>query len=131
MPSIEKLFLFGRSPKINSHGAVVKNLPAMQQTWVQSLGQEDHLEKEMVTHSSIFAWRIPWREEPGGLQSTGFWSQTRLSTHTHIHTKIIIGKMPPHLWRPRGQLSLPPRGSTNKDKIYAQSIKCCHLDCIS
>ena len=48
----------------------VKNLPAMQETWVRSLGQEDPLEKEMATHSSILAWRIPWTEEPGGLQST-------------------------------------------------------------
>ena len=44
-----------------------KNLPAMQETQVQSLGQEDALEKEMVTHSSIPTWEIPWREEPGGL----------------------------------------------------------------
>ena len=50
---------------------MVKNLPAMQGTWVQSLGQEDPLEKEMATHSSILAWRIPWMEEPGGLQSMG------------------------------------------------------------
>ena len=49
----------------------LKRLPAMQETWVQSLGQEDPLEKEMATHSSILAWRIPWTEEPGGLQSTG------------------------------------------------------------
>ena len=49
----------------------VKNLPAMQETWVQSLGREDRLEKEMATHSSILAWRIPWTEEPGGLQSMG------------------------------------------------------------
>ena len=49
----------------------VKNLPVMQETWVQSLGQEDPLEEEMATHSSIFAWRIPWTEEPGGLWSTG------------------------------------------------------------
>ena len=48
---------------------VVKNLPAMQETGVQFLGQEDPLEKEMATHSSILAWRIPWTEEPGGLQS--------------------------------------------------------------
>ena len=48
---------------------MVKNLPAMQETWVQSLGQEDPLEKEMATHSSILAWRIPWTEESGGLQS--------------------------------------------------------------
>ena len=43
----------------------------MQETWVRSLGQEDPLEKEMTTHSSILAWRIPWTEEPGGLQSMG------------------------------------------------------------
>ena len=48
---------------------LVKYLPAMQETWVQSLGQEDPLEKGMATHSSILAWRIPWTEEPGGLQS--------------------------------------------------------------
>ena len=50
---------------------MVKNLPAMQETWVQSLGQEDSLEKEMATHSSISAWRIPYTEEPGRLQSMG------------------------------------------------------------
>ena len=49
----------------------LKRLPAMQETWVRSLGQEDPLEKEMATHSSILAWRIPWTEELGGLQSTG------------------------------------------------------------
>ena len=68
------------SPEINPHaygylGASLvaqrlKHLPAMQGTWVQSLGQEDPLEKEMATHSSILAWRIPWMEEPSGLQST-------------------------------------------------------------
>ena len=47
----------------------IKRLPAMQQTRVRSLGWEDPLEKEMATHSSILAWRIPWTEEPGGLQS--------------------------------------------------------------
>ena len=53
-------------------GAVVKNLPAneaTQELWVPSLGWEDPLEKEMATHSSILAWKIPWKEEPGGLQS--------------------------------------------------------------
>ena len=49
----------------------LQRLPAMRETWVRSLGQEDPLEKEMATHSSILAWRIPWTEEPGGLQSTG------------------------------------------------------------
>ena len=50
---------------------MVKNLPATQETWVQSLGQEDPLEKGMATHSSILARRIPWTEEPGGLQFMG------------------------------------------------------------
>ena len=50
---------------------LVKNLPAMQETWVQSLGWEDLLEEDMATHSSIPAWRIPWTEEPGRLQSMG------------------------------------------------------------
>ena len=48
---------------------MVKNLPAMRDTWIRSLGREDLLEKGMATHSSILAWRIPWEEEPGGLQS--------------------------------------------------------------
>ena len=50
---------------------MVKNLPAMQKTWVRSLGQEDPLEKEVATHSSILAWEIPWTEEPGRLQFMG------------------------------------------------------------
>ena len=50
---------------------MVKNLPAVQETWVPSLGWEDPLGKEMVTHSSILAWIIPWTGEPGGLQSMG------------------------------------------------------------
>ena len=53
---------------------MVKNLPMMQETQVQSLGWEDALEKGIVTHSSILAWKIPWTEEPGGLES----SRTRL-----------------------------------------------------
>ena len=50
---------------------MVKSLPAVQETWVQSLGWEDPLEEGMATHSSILAWRIPWTEEPGRLQSMG------------------------------------------------------------
>ena len=50
---------------------MVKNPPAMWETWVRSLGREDPLEKAMATHSGILAWRIPWTEEPGGLQSMG------------------------------------------------------------
>ena len=50
---------------------MVKNLPAVQETWVRSLGREDPLEKGMSTHSNILAWGIPWTEEPGGPQSMG------------------------------------------------------------
>ena len=60
----------------------LKHLPAMRDTWVRSLGQEDPLENEMTTHSSILAWRIPWVEESGGLQSMGSQSRTRLSDFT-------------------------------------------------
>ena len=60
----------------------LKHLPPMWETWVQSLGWEDPLEKEMATHSSILAWRIPWMEEPGRLQSAGSQSRTRLSDFT-------------------------------------------------
>ena len=58
---------------------MVKNLPAMQETWIWSLGWEDPLEKGMATHSSILAWRIPWTEEAGRLQSMGPQSQTQMS----------------------------------------------------
>ena len=52
---------------------MVKNLPAVQETWIRSLGWEDPLEEEMTSHSSILAWETPWTEKPGGLQIT--WSQ--------------------------------------------------------
>ena len=58
---------------------LVKNLPAVQETWVRSLGWENLLEKEMATHSSILAWKISRTEEPCGLQSMGLHSQARLS----------------------------------------------------
>ena len=58
-------------------GSSVKSLLAMWETWVRSLGWEDPLEKEMAAHSNILAWRIPWTEEPGGLQSTGSQSVLR------------------------------------------------------
>ena len=69
----------------NPCGLVVKNLPAMQETQVRSLSREDPLEEEMVTHSSVFAWRIPWTEELGEIQSMGVTkSQPTELTHTHI-----------------------------------------------
>ena len=58
-------------PRFSLVAQMVKTLPAIQETWVQSLGQEDPLEKEMATHSSILAWKIPWTEEPGGLHPMG------------------------------------------------------------
>ena len=61
----------------------IKHLPAMRETWVRSLGREDPLEKEMATHPSILAWKIPWME-PGRLQSMGLQSQTRLSDFTSL-----------------------------------------------
>ena len=61
----------------------VKNLPAMQETGVQSLGWEDPLEKGMATHSSILSWRIPWTQEPGGLQSMG----SKTVGHNRAHTQ--------------------------------------------
>ena len=70
----------------------VKNLSEMQETQVCSLGQEDPLEKEMATHSSILTWRIPWIEDPGGLQSMGLWRvghDWATNTHTHTHTQQI------------------------------------------
>ena len=65
---------------------LVRNLPAMQETWVQFLGWEDTLEKEMATHSSILAWRIPWTEEPGRLQSMG---SQELDTTYQLNTSTI------------------------------------------
>ena len=61
---------------------MVKCLPAVPETRVRSLGREDPLERAMATHSSTLAWRIPWREEPGGLQSVGSQSRARLSDFT-------------------------------------------------
>ena len=76
--SLSSLYKYGASLVTQ----IGNNLPAMQQSWVQSLGQKDPLEKGMATHSSIVSWRIPWTEGPGGLQSMGLQSQTRLSTNT-------------------------------------------------
>ena len=67
---------------------IVKNLPVMQENWVQFLGQEDPLEKGMATYSSIIAWRIPWMEDPGGLQSTGL-LKVRHHWITNTFTKTI------------------------------------------
>ena len=64
---------------------MVKNLPIMQETWVLSQGQEDPLEKGKATQPNVLAWRIPWTEEPGGLQSTGS-QRVGLDRDQHTHT---------------------------------------------
>ena len=69
----------------------MKNLPAVQETWVRSLGREDPLEEEMATHSSILAWKIPWTEEPRGLQSRG--SQT-VGTTEQLTLTEFVGSRP-------------------------------------
>ena len=83
------------------HGAslvaqMAKNMLAMQDTWVSSLGQEDPLEKGMATHSSILAWRIPWTEKTGGLHSMGLQSWTRLRDE-HFHFSMGSRKSEKHL----------------------------------
>ena len=71
---ISLLYVFAflyRYKRASQVAQMVKNLPVLQETWAPSLDQEDPLEKGMATHSGILAWRIPWAEEPGGLQSMG------------------------------------------------------------
>ena len=74
--------------KLGFSGCSVKNLPAMQEIQVRSLRWEDPLEKEMATHSSILAWRIPWTEEPCGLQSMGSQRFGHKPNNEHFHTFI-------------------------------------------
>ena len=70
---------------------MVKKLPITQETWVQSLGQEDPLEKGMTTHSNILAWRIPWMEEPGGPESTGVTKSDSTGPVNTAHCQSIWG----------------------------------------
>ena len=71
----------------------LKRLPAMWETWVRSLGWKDSLEKEMATHSSILAWRIPWTEELGGLQSTGH-KESDTTERLHFHFLSLSQEIP-------------------------------------
>ena len=77
---------------------LVENLSAMQETWVQPLGREDPLEKEMVTHSSVLAWRIPWTEEPGGLQSM----ESQTDTTEQLTLYIVSIRDAPGQWYLQG-----------------------------
>ena len=105
---------------------LIKNLPTMQETWVWSLGREDPLKKEIATHSSILAWRIPWTEEPGGLQSMGsrlsdiFHCKNHLESHKSMielpffwrsqipERKMLVAQSYPTLWDP---MDCSPPGS--------------------
>ena len=71
----------------------VKNLPAMQETWVQFLGKEDSLEKGMATQSCILAWKVSWTEEPGGIQSMGSQESetTQQLNHIYYNISIVLG----------------------------------------
>ena len=132
---------------------VAKNLPAMQDTWIRSLGWEDPLEEGMATCSSILAWRIPWTEEPGGLQSTGSqrarhnWNNLA-NTHAHILTSqmerggaCVLGKTTVScLWTPLDLIPLlddldeskfPACSSEswNPDSTVCPSMIVCHEGC--
>ena len=63
--------MYNRSDRVSLVAQTIENLPAVQETWLRSLGRDNLPEKKMAIHSSILAWRIPWTEEPGGLQSMG------------------------------------------------------------
>ena len=78
----------GNRAEISLVAQMVKDLPATQETWVQSLGWDDPLEKGMATHSSILAWRIPWIEEPGQLHPWGCKELVR--DHAHMHDKVRV-----------------------------------------
>ena len=83
-------FFFNLKQYLLTSFSLVKNLPAMQETQVWSLGWEDPLEEEMATHSSILAWKIPWTEEPGGLQSMG-WQRVGHNWVTNAHLTFCDG----------------------------------------
>ena len=101
----------------------VKHPPTMWETWVQSLGWDDLLEKEMATHSSILAWKIPWMEEPGRLQSMGLqrgghnWATSQMSVlqyvhiHTHSHMYNIIPPIIMWTWNRYSFKSVSPQFS--------------------
>ena len=80
------------TPAASLVAQTVKNLPAMQETWVRSLGQEDPLEKGMATHTSILAWKIPWTEEPGGLQPIASQRVGHKSACTHTLGSNIVNE---------------------------------------
>ena len=104
-------WLYGRS-WASLVAQMVKNLPGMQKTWIQSLGQKDLLKKGMATHSSILAWRIPWTEEPGRLQSSGcnkldMTEQLTLTRWLMLGVCLVCKKPPNYLPKGLDHLAFP------------------------
>ena len=103
---------------------IVKNLPAIQETWLQSLGQNNPLEEGMATHSSILAWRIPWTEEPGGLQSMWLQSWTglnRFSMHAQLlYIVVLVSQSCPSL---RDPVDCSPPGSSVHGILQARMLE--------
>ena len=95
-----RLFDDGHSDWASLVAQMVKHLPAMRETWVQSLGQEDPLEKEMANHSSILAWEIPWKEGPGGYSP---WGCKELDTSEQLNNNQNVGRRPKQTFLQRRQ----------------------------
>ena len=89
LPFLLSMVFLKRAPPV---AQMVKNLPAVWETRVGSLGQEDPLEKDMATHSSILAWEIPWAEEPGRLQSMGVTKKSDTTEATRHTSMCLINK---------------------------------------
>ena len=128
LPDVQAGFRKGRGTRDQS----VKNLPAVQETWVRSLVWEDPLEKETAAHSSILAWKISWTEEPGGLQSMGSQRVRHdWATNTHTHTRRW-SCYNQSMFASMSSLSLLP-SACKIFKIY--SVECCfftaHRICFS
>ena len=109
-------------------GQSVKNLPAMQETWVWFLGQEDPLEKEITTYSSILAWRIPWTEDPGRLQSMGSPESDmtwRLNHHHHHHYTLVMWSLVciSVIWSRSCEWQVTVKTKQNKTKTPSSLLK--------
>ena len=110
-----------------SSGLVVKNLlvtQERQETQIRSLGWEDPLEEGVETHSRILAWRIPWAEEPGGLQSMGSQSQTQLSEHAGVDGTIQMHMMCSGQQNFLVLFTLPVASSADTDFLVASASSC-------
>ena len=99
----------------------LKRLPAVWEIWVQSLSREDPLEKEMATHSSILAWRIPWTEELGGLQSTGR-KESGTTERLHVLSFFLRFGRPLQSMRNFPEENLVPQRRTPNQLLFALSI---------